>query len=249
MRKYGKKFSKGLNRLHQIYFSNLRRGIQVSASAQQVNDNFKPYIYLSDDNKFWKEYTKNMKKRLLKAEEYRTPRETLGKTQISWIMEANRETSKMNKNVSVRKLIYHQSIVIFVSAFESFLKDLFILLIDEGDKIRKKVLLSNKKVSLVQMDAINNGKLSLGEVISRNYTFQNLNSIFEAYNWLLNIDLKNAIIKSLGKKKAWDLITDSIEKRHRIIHDSFYDKKLDFDNVRLIHSSFESVGNTVALII
>lgn len=258
MRKYKKNFYKDITKLHQIYFSNLRRGVQVSASAQQVSDSFKPYVYLSDDNKFWKEYTKNMKKRIMgkMAKErkfsllkrHKKSYETISKIQIDWVMDTAKETSKINKNVSIKKLIYHQSIVIFVSAFESFLKDVFVLLIDGDDEIRKKVLLSNKKISLIQMDAINKRNLSLGEVISRNYNFQNLNSIFEAYKFLLNIDLKDGIIKGLGKKK-WDLLIDSIEKRHLILHALLYDKNLDFDKVKLIYSSFESVGFIIPLII
>ena len=84
-------------------------------------------------------------------------------------------------------------------------------------------------------------KITLGELIAKNYNFQNIASIIDAFNWLLGIDLKDVINKD-NKQILFEELGNIIERRHKIVHLSFIDKTLDLKEIIDIHSKFQLAG-------
>lgn len=152
---------------------------------------------------------------------------------------------KLGSNIKPRSLFCNQSLVMLVSAFEIFLKNLFIDTINEDPKLQRKILLSKRKVSFLDFKQYNERKVSLGELISRNYNFQNLNSVIDAYKFI-NIDIRSVLEKRVkidGKTyKISKEIERAIKKRHKIVHEAYNYNNLTVIDLEIYWHVFNLAG-------
>jgi hypothetical protein len=135
----------------------------------------------------------------------------------------SKEVSEELKKYEYSEVFFNQSVVLFVSSLECFLKDLFISLIDDDKEILDKISKSDNKIVIRAKDLFNK-QMTIGEKISRNYNFQNLNSVKDAYNNILNINIIKALsfdsVYNSKKINSLVLLKRLIEMRHQIIHNS-----------------------------
>jgi len=154
------------------------------------------------------------------------------------------EVENLEKKYGIASIASSQSIIILISAMEAYLRDSFILLVNNDERLKEKLLKTDKKIELSKVYELQNSMCTFGDILADQYNFQNLDSIHLAYDWLLNINVfdgLNGIKKLSGKHKStcpgcgYDIKFSKIDKpielmrallelRHKIVHKSFTDK-------------------------
>ncbi len=148
------------------------------------------------------------------------------------------------------KIISTNTLIPFlISCFEAFLKDFFVTYVDTNKSIQEKFFNSKEKLSPRDLKDILNKNLSIGQLISNSYKFQNLDSSNAAYNNYLDFDL----LKALGKKKKIrkklyrinNLIREILNFRHKIVHEAYLDSDLNDGVIELYVSCLEMAGKLI----
>lgn len=121
------------------------------------------------------------------------------------------------KTSNLHDIHYNYAMVFFVTAFETFFKDLFILLVNENPSIKNKLIKSSKKMSFEVLENYKSNKTTLGKIIAEDYNFQNLDSTNEAYS-KIGFDFYKLLNKKCDTKNRIGFIKEVIEKRHNIVH-------------------------------
>ena len=143
-----------------------------------------------------------------------------------------------------------------VSGIEHFFKDLLIDLIDEEllDLSRLRV-----KLELEDVVKLKKGNLNLGELIAKNYNFQNLDEINRVYSKILKFSFYEKlkeVIKTPEYKRDisylrlnedfYPLINEVIEIRHKCIHDLDLSYEIDLKKLEKYSHQIESLGLATA---
>lgn len=129
-----------------------------------------------------------------------------------------KQIKMISEGFSIDGIARHNSLVLLIGAVETYLKDSFIMILDHVYPEKKR------------------GKSS--DQIARRYSFQNLKSIVKAYKWLCpEFDNKDIYLdKDFDYfEKIIDLyppLTEMIERRHRIVHESHYFEDLNLKRLR-----------------
>lgn len=158
---------------------------------------------------------------------------------------ARKVNSKNLKKINIRKIHYNNSLVSYVTALEVFLRDLFVILINENKKIKHRFLSGTRKINLQMLEDYKKGSITLGEIIAREYNFQNLDSIQSAYKEL-GLDFYKLLMKH-GKVKfrtkrgnRVELLKGLLEIRHKIIHDGKFYENIIYEDIEDLFAIFYS---------
>ncbi|MEA4966667.1 MAG: hypothetical protein VB048_00930, partial [Bacteroidaceae bacterium] len=135
------------------------------------------------------------------------------------------------------------------SAFESFFSRVFQILIKYDNNAIEKKVSYKPKVSLQDVIKIEKEECTVEELISNNYSFQNIEQINNAYKDWLDIDIK----KILSEKKrirgrvqyllVW--IEEIIKLRHGVVHHFKVDRSLTEKQLLSIISAMEYIFNLI----
>lgn len=242
--------------LYLVYFSNINRAMQLSWSAHyQIDDLIKPFLFypknrINRTRKDFKKLSKKIDKELIgKSASYKRAYKESFKRGVKLGNLSWKAAAFLNEDIPLKSVFFNQSLVMFISAFETFMRDLFILLINLDKDLQRKILSSKKKISFLMMDKYRKGEISLGEIISENYNFQNIRSILDAYKWLLDVDLKQIIRFSSSNKNLLKTLKETLIKRHKIIHESHIYKNIDYKNIESIYWDFSLIGDHIEILI
>ena len=149
-----------------------------------------------------------------------------------------------------------QYIITMVSGIEHFFKDLLIDLLDEElvDPPRLR-----DKFELEDVVKLKKGNLNLGELIAKNYNFQNLDEINRVYSKILKFSFYEKlkeVIKTPEYKKDisylrlnedfYPLINEVIEIRHKSIHDLDLSYDIDLKKLEKYSHQIKSLGLATA---
>ncbi len=163
---------------------------------------------------------------------------------------------KIQENLIAIVSAKQQYIIAMVSGMEHFFKDLLIDLINE-----ELVDLSGlrDKFNLEDIIKLKKGNVNLGELIVKNYNFQNLDEINKIYSKILNVSFYEKI-KEVVKTPEYErdisylrlndnfypLIHEVIEIRHKCIHDFnlFYD--IDLEKLKKYSHQIQSLALATA---
>lgn len=123
------------------------------------------------------------------------------------------EETKLHANGSfdVEKIAYHNSIVLLVSALDTFLKNAFL------------EILSN-----VVPDKIPAGFTP--EKVARKYSFQNYAEIKKSFEWLDN-SFNKGLVMGEDESLIEMYIKDIFRFRNRVVHESYYSESLNRDTM------------------
>jgi len=146
-------------------------------------------------------------------------------------------------NLNPSTVSYNQSCVMFVSALEVLLQDIFTLIVNNDKNVQKKLLESGLKVDLILLQDYKDGKITLADIVimAKKYNFQNLYSARDALMTVSNKDLLKILNKTLPNKEMKRLI-DLINLRHRIVHESHYNEKIGWDDITSYHAFLWHIG-------
>ncbi len=149
---------------------------------------------------------------------------------IAW----NLNSEKSNKDLGyISKMMPENNITLLiipflVSWFEDFLKTFFIRYFNYSNNYKNKLKWKiDRKLNLEELDNLYNQKISIWDIVSRKFNFQNLSSIIEAYRDYCDLDFKKIINKrrklNSGKfYNLYDTLSRIIEIRHKLIHEAEY---------------------------
>src|SRR3989344_3690567 len=152
---------------------------------------------------------------------------------------------KLNK-IPSESIIHNWAIVFYVSALEAFLRDFFVNIVNHNEKKKQSILTKlSKKIKLSILDDYKKEKITLGDIVAKDYNFQNLNSIQEAY-LLLDIDMFKFMNKNIVHGSSLinriELIKHMLEKRHKIVHDSYNFNELTLEEMNSYFSVLLGIG-------
>jgi len=150
-----------------------------------------------------------------------------------------------------RGILHNNSIVPFlVSSLESFLKEFISVQIKNDVKSKNKVFQKVKKIDSEVVQKLLSGELKIENWYVRQHNFQNLNAANTIYRDFLGIDL----FKVLGKRKQYknkryivrEKIQETIQLRHKIIHNAHIDISLNKEKIELLVTYFLFAGDLFA---
>jgi len=144
--------------------------------------------------------------------------------------------SKSNKNQSDK-----QFIVFLVSCFESYLKDMFMLMIDGElipieDLIKKFEKLKNLKLALLDLEKTKKEKIKISEIIVNELNFQNFNEIL---NLCSIIDFDKYYPQLIKKIHYGDVGFTKKESDEAMLNL----KKTEFKKLEWLKKQYEEKGN------
>lgn len=120
------------------------------------------------------------------------------------------------------------NIPFLVSWLEDFLKTFFIRYVNYSKSYSKnKEIKIDRKLSLDELEKVYNNEITIWDLISEKYNFQNLNSVISAYREYCDLDFNNVLNKK-RKIKSWKFynlyneLKHVIYIRHKIIHEAEY---------------------------
>ena len=213
----------------EVYLINISKVIWSSIEHKNFIENREPHIP-EEYHKAWTRPSTIIKDKLFrKIEEH-----------------ARKVNSQNLRKINIRKIHYNNSLVSYITALEVFLRDLFIILINEDKKIKHRILSGTRKVSLQVLDDFKKGKVTLGEIIAREYNFQNLDSIQSAYKEL-GFDfykLLNGHRKVRFRTKRVsriELFKSLLDVRHKIVHDGKFYENIIFKGIEDLFAIFYSL--------
>lgn len=116
-------------------------------------------------------------------------------------------------------------VVRIISVLESFLRNLFIILIDHSQR-DFKVSIKTDLDGLKQLRK-NKTKFSNGEIIANSLNFQRLEkgqadepSIYRIFGEILGADIYAEMAKNNDFQEVYETLVDLLHERHRIVHDA-----------------------------
>lgn len=139
-----------------------------------------------------------------------------------------RQVIDISKQFNLQEIARHNSLVLLIGSLESYLKDCF------------KAILEN-----VYPDKMY-GKPS--ELIIRRYSFQNIDSITKAYVWLCPDFKKDEIYSDFGEEliekiDMYPFLNEMLNRRHKIVHESFFYQDLDSNRLMFYAYLCNSLGD------
>ena len=143
--------------------------------------------------------------------------------------------SKKNKNQAK-----NQFIVFLVSCLESYLQDMCRLMIDKKlitlDKLLKIKKLKGLKYGLLDINTIQNEKISISEIVSNEMNFQNMKDI-RTFCSLIDFDKHFVTITKDFKIKSLALPKEKAEESlHDFINTFIKQKNKSLENIKISHS-------------
>ena len=129
------------------------------------------------------------------------------------------------------RVLYNALVPFAVASLEHFFSQIFKILLKYSSASKKKIEKQSRKIELKDVYDIQNGNITIENVISNWYSFQNINSIHTAFNEWFDIDIWGLIRrrKKIGQKVHFleKSLNKLIEFRHGVIHKFKIDRQLD----------------------
>lgn len=150
-----------------------------------------------------------------------------------------------DKHIKINTVPYNLAIVMFVTAFETFLYDIFSFIVNSDERLKKKIFSSDYKLPIKYFEEYKKGKVSIADIIieAKRFNFQNLDSVNEAFEWTSNINvLKYLDNQDKSGKNMVEKLKEIIELRHKIVHEMYNDNEMTWERVTKIHAFFVSLG-------
>jgi len=149
---------------------------------------------------------------------------------------------RFTKRLDPTRVLLNALIAFLVASIEHFFRETFQILVRYDPEARRKIEKQNKKASFAELVSVSRGELTVEEIVSGWYSFQNIDSIQRAFDDALGID----ILRLLRRRKKvrgklplmHEFLADLIAQRHRVIHHFSFDRDLDRDGfLDLLHST------------
>ncbi|NJN34101.1 MAG: hypothetical protein HC817_07495, partial [Saprospiraceae bacterium] len=142
---------------------------------------------------------------------------TLPKNEISLLIQSQ------NPNL----VLYNSLLPFLVSLIEYLLSNTFEIMLKYDVLAYDELSKENLKIPIEDVMKISNGELTLTQIITKNYNFQNLEVSNKVYKKHLKIDLFKTISikKKVNKKVIFlkDELSSIISRRHLMIHEFAFD--------------------------
>lgn len=137
---------------------------------------------------------------------------------------------EFTQSLDPSRVIYNGLVPFAVSMFEYFFSQVFEVLIKyDSDALEKRKSYKNK-VDFDTLIELQSENISIENIISRNYTFQNLSQLNKAYKDWLDIDVRKILFKKkrIGNSIGFleHRISEIIQYRHGIVHHFAIDRSL-----------------------
>ncbi len=150
------------------------------------------------------------------------------------------------------KIAYRQYYVFLVSCWETFFRDVFVYVHTQDERLTESLLEKMKPA----IDTFNDDDISLPELLSKSFNFQNINDLEEAYDevWGKNF-LKHICSTDIGPcgvngkvsdgfvvDNLFDDWHDDIFKtfsiRHKVVHDANFRPEVDIQFIQKAEAVF-----------
>ena len=161
--------------------------------------------------------------------------------------------AQIKKNNNLFEVAYRQYYVFLISCWETFFRDLFVYIHTDNQERTDDLFIRMQG----NIEKINVGDdITLAEILSKSFNFQNLDDLEKAYNGLWESDFLNYICNtsvgycgfsgkiSNGFKlydlfSDWqDIIEETFSIRHRIVHDANFRPKIDINLIQKSEAIF-----------
>ena len=161
---------------------------------------------------------------------------------------------KFTKRYDPARVVYNALIPFLVAVLENFFSDTFEILLKYDETAQKNIEEYNRKLPYSEVAKIVRGELALERVVSRWFSFQNIDSIQKAFKDIHGIDVWKTLRR---RKKVRDRLPilmgdfkNLIEARHDVIHRFSINMELDRDGfldlLHLVRAILEVMGQEVA---
>lgn len=142
-----------------------------------------------------------------------------------------RDFIEFTRSLDPIRIIYNGLVPFAVAMFEYFFSQVFRILITYDNYAVSKKVGHSSRVDFATLLQVSSGKQSVEDVITRAYTFQNLDQLNKAYRDWLDIDVRRLLYKRkrIGRSVAFleNRLNEIIEYRHGIVHRFELDRSLD----------------------
>jgi len=130
-----------------------------------------------------------------------------------------------------KSLLRNNTVIPFlVTSLETLLKYTFIKYIENDDVAVEQIYKKNDKIHFSKLKGLINGQISLAEIESKEFNFQNLTSAHEGYKKYLGVDLftiLNIDLEYEGVSYSFrEVLSEIIQMRHEFIHEGVLNTKL-----------------------
>lgn len=148
------------------------------------------------------------------------------------------------------RVIYNGLVPFAVAMFEYFFSHVFQVLIKYDPFALKKRLNHRQKLDFETLLEVENGDISIEQVIAQNYTFQNLDQLNKAYKEWLEIDVRAILFKKkrIGNSVTFieSRISEIIQYRHGIVHHFSIDRTLTKEGyIHILEAIEKGIGEFV----
>jgi hypothetical protein len=178
-------------------------------------------------------------------------RYSLPEPSIKQIKAEDEKMAEFIKLMDPSRVIYNGLVPFAVSMFEYFFSQVFQVLIKYDTFALEKRKLHKQKIEFDALVQVSKRELTIENLISSNYTFQNLNQLNTAYKDWLKIDVRNILYKKkkIGNSIAFleNRIDEIIQYRHGIVHHFAIDSSLSKDGYMQILDAIEKCFDEVIL--
>ncbi|GAA5527617.1 HEPN domain-containing protein [Herpetosiphon gulosus] len=134
---------------------------------------------------------------------------------------------RFDKGIIINNLI----IPYIVSSIEEFLKNFFVIYVNNQESIQKNIL---KKLDLHSFKNMYTKKVTIGDEYARLTSFQNIPKIISAFNEI-EIDIEKILnVNKIFNKKEINIkkvIAKYITIRHKIVHEAFIDIEINKNDI------------------
>ncbi len=177
------------------------------------------------------------------------------------LMHANLQKNQISKELV--KVAYRQYFVFLVSCWETFFRDIFVYIYSRDSKSLELLL---EKMNITETTPILQN-ITLSELLSKSFNFQNINDFESAYHSLWEEDFLEYICKTetdccgLNGKVTkgfsitslfpeWrKIIDESFKIRHKVIHDANYRPEVGVDLIQQSEALFLMLPQVVTYFI
>ncbi|HHH54645.1 MAG TPA: hypothetical protein ENK91_13370 [Bacteroidetes bacterium] len=174
----------------------------------------------------------------------------------------NKETDK-----AVLEIAYRQYFVFLISCWETYFRDVFILIHMSDENLKNKLLEKFDIYSNVQ-ERLNDKNIELIELLTKQFNFQNMDKLNEAFSDLISEDdflkyLCNLKIPTCGIngktahafsiqsifEDSEDLLNRAFTIRHKVVHDANYRPKFNIVFIQKVEALFLLVPQVTTYLI
>jgi len=147
---------------------------------------------------------------------------------------------QFTKQLDPSRVVYNALVPFLVAVIEHYFRECFEIMLKYDSSAMAKLEAQNRKTSFAEAAAIARGDLTIEQVASSWYSFQNINSIQNAFKDVFGINVWKVLRRRKKIRDKLPLMFTSLENliasRHGVIHHFAIDRDLDRDGfLDLLH--------------